>query len=75
MRRLAALALVVGLAAGTVQAQVSACSSLDGPFGDEVHAFARTVIEGMHAENRQDHVREYVRVPGWPTATRGHRSS
>ena len=71
MRCLAALALVAGLAIGPVQAQGGACASLDGPFAAEVHAFARTVIEGMHAENRADHVRDYVRVPGWPTATRG----
>lgn len=70
--RLALLALVVGLAAGTVHAQGGTCASLDAPFSSEVHEFARTVIEGMHAENRADHVREHVQVPGWPTATRGN---
>ena len=68
---LAALALVAALAIGAVHAQGGACASLDAPFSAEVHEFARAVIEGMHAENRPDHVREYVRLQGWPTATRG----
>jgi hypothetical protein len=70
--RLAAVALAVALAAGTVHAQVGACASLDAPFSSDVHEFARAVIEGMHAENRADHVREYVHLQGWPTATRGN---
>lgn len=70
--RLAALALAVALAAGTAHAQVGACAGLDAPFSAEVHEFARAVIDGMHAENRADHVREYVHLQGWPTATRGN---
>jgi len=70
--RLTALVLVVGLAFGTVHAQVGSCASLDAPFSSEVHEFARAVIEGMHAENRPDQVREYVHLQGWPTATRGN---
>jgi hypothetical protein len=72
--RLATLALALALAAGagTARAQASACASLDAPFSAEVHEFARVVIEGMHAENRPDLVREYVHLQGWPTATRGN---
>jgi hypothetical protein len=67
--RIAALVLVIGLAFGTAHAQVGSCASLDAPFSSEVHEFARAVIEGMHAENRADHVREFVHLQGWPTAT------
>lgn len=63
------LALLVGL--GMAHAQASVCADLDAPFPDHVRVFARGVVDLMHEENRAGHVRAYVHLHGWPTATRG----
>jgi hypothetical protein len=65
------LPLAVALAVGGSHAQSATCASLEAPFTQDAHDFARGVIAAMYAENQPGLVRDFVHLQGWPTATWG----